>query len=196
MRIVRSVISSVIEGAIKLFSGSGLIGETFTKREFFQHFGFTSIPPAGSEGLVLVIGNRVFMFASDNRDLRPAIEDGEACLYIDKLNWIKIQADKTIQINSENNVEIIAAENTTVTAKNITGIASVQAQITAPVVNIIAATAVLVQSPMVSLGVSGFLALMTSAFVELFNNHTHSSGPPPDVPAVIGTHTTVNTLAS
>jgi len=108
MRIVRSVISSVIEGAIKLFSGSGLVGETFTEREFFQHFGFTSIPPAGSEGIVFVIGNRVFMLASDNRDLRPAIQDGEACFYIDKNNWIKIKADKTIQVKSENKVVVEA----------------------------------------------------------------------------------------
>ena len=204
MRIIRSVITSVIEGAIKLFSGTGLSGETFTEREFFQHFGLTSIPPAGSEGIVFVIGNRVFMLASDNRDLRPPIEDGEACLYIDKLNWIKIKADKTIHIKTENkvvveaaaDVEVTAAGNATVNANNISATAAVQADITAPVVNIIAATSVLVQSPVISLGVSGFLALVTSAFVALFNNHTHSGGPPPDVPAVIGIHTTVNTLAS
>jgi len=84
MNFIRSIISSVVEGVIKRISGAGRIGETFTNREYFQHYGFTSRPLSGAEGIFIVQGNNVIAIASDDRRYRFAIEDGELALYTDE----------------------------------------------------------------------------------------------------------------
>jgi len=84
MRFIRSIISSVVEGVIKRISGAGLIGETITNREYFQHYGFTSRPLDGAEGIFIVQGNNLIAIASDDRRYRIAIENGELALYTDE----------------------------------------------------------------------------------------------------------------
>jgi hypothetical protein len=44
-RLIRVIIQTVIEGAIKRFTASGHAGERIADRDYFQHYGLTSHPP-------------------------------------------------------------------------------------------------------------------------------------------------------
>lgn len=78
---VRGILTNCVEGVIKRFAALGLID--VDDREFFQHYGFTSRPQAGSEAVYLVEGNLVLAIGSDDRRYRIAVESGEVALYDD-----------------------------------------------------------------------------------------------------------------
>ena len=99
---IRSIISSVAEGVIKRFSGIGRPGETIASREYFQHYGFTSRPRAGAEGVCLKQGNNVIMIASDDRRYRIAVEDGEVALYTDEGHYLHFKRGGTLEISCPN----------------------------------------------------------------------------------------------
>ncbi|MCE5281763.1 MAG: phage baseplate assembly protein [Deltaproteobacteria bacterium] len=42
---IRGIVQTVIEGAIKRSTASGHAGERIADREYFLHYGFTSRPP-------------------------------------------------------------------------------------------------------------------------------------------------------
>lgn len=105
---IRVVIQQVEEGAIKRFSGAGRVGETFSKREYPQHYGFTSRPLPGAEGFAIADGNLVFLIASDDRRYRIALENGEVALYTD-------EGDK-VHLKRGREIEIVGGEKVTVTA--------------------------------------------------------------------------------
>ncbi len=50
---IRGIIESGVEGLIKRFSALGRQGESFTSREYFQHYGFTSRPLVGAEAIII-----------------------------------------------------------------------------------------------------------------------------------------------
>ncbi len=152
MKLIRTIISEVVEGVIKRFSGSGRPEETFEDREYLQHYGFTSRPLADAEGVVLMQGNQIFLIASDDRRYRIAIEDGEVALYTDEGDKIHLKRNKEILVSS---------------GKKIT--------INAPEVIVNADTSAKVISPVVELGqAAGHLKLMNENLEILFNTHTHS----------------------
>jgi phage baseplate assembly protein V len=136
MKIVRSVISSIIEGAIKIFSGSGRADESFVKREFFQHYGFTSRPISGSEGLVIRDGNLVFLIATDDRRYRLSIDDGEVAIYSNTGDFIHLKQGNTIHISTNGKLQAEAAQ---------------EADITSPVVKVNAATSCTITAPTIQL---------------------------------------------
>jgi len=108
LKMVRSIISSVTEGVIKRFSGSGRSDETFTNREYFQHYGFTSRPLKDAEGIVIKDGNNIILIASDDRRYRIQVEDGEVALYSDEGDKIHFMRGKVIEITSGAKVTIKA----------------------------------------------------------------------------------------
>jgi phage baseplate assembly protein V len=83
MTTIRGIISQVLEAGIKIFTAAGRSGETFTKREYMQHYGFTSRPLSGAEGIIINEGNHIVMIASDDRRYRIGLEEGEVALYDD-----------------------------------------------------------------------------------------------------------------
>ena len=107
--ILRTILSSVTEGVVKLFSGSNPAG-TVSAREFFQHYGFTSRPKSGAEAIVIKSGNMLFSVAEDDRNYRLAIEDGEVALYTDEGDYVKLGRNKHIQITSGAKVTVSAPE--------------------------------------------------------------------------------------
>ncbi len=117
--IVRSIISSVFEGAIKRFSGSGRKGEQFNSREYFQHYGFTSSPHAGAEGIVCVQGNIIHLLATDDRRYRIALEEGEVALYTDEGDKIHFKRGNIIHVSTSGTVQIDAAAALEITSKAI-----------------------------------------------------------------------------
>lgn len=125
---IRGILQSVIEGAIKRFTASGRSDETITDREAMEHYGFTSRPLAGAEAIIINEGNHFIMIASDDRRYRIAIDEGEVCLYTDEGDFIRLKRSKEIEITGQNKV--------TVNTKAATVNASVTADIKAPAVTI------------------------------------------------------------
>lgn len=157
---IRAIIISVLEGMIKRFSASGRAGETFTDREYFQHYGYTSRPLPGAEGIIFREGNHIIMIASDDRRYRVALAEGEVALYDDQGQVIKLKDGKEIHIYG---------------CDKLTADVGVEAKITAPVANVIASTSCQVTSPIINLGGDrgSLRALIDERLLALFNAHTH-----------------------
>lgn len=117
LKMVRSIISSVTEGTdrvIKRFSGTGRTDETFTNREYFQHYGFTSRPLNGAEGILIKEGNNIILIASDDRRYRLQIEDGEVALYSDEGDSIHLKRNKEIHITTGGKLIVDATNEVTI----------------------------------------------------------------------------------
>jgi len=98
---IRGIITAVLEGMIKRISASGRTGETFTNREYFQHYGFTSRPHPGAETIFIQEGNHIIAVASDDRRYRLAIEEGEAALYSDEGDHVLLKRGRVIEVETE-----------------------------------------------------------------------------------------------
>jgi phage gp45-like len=95
---VRGIITSVVEGAIKRFGATGRAGESFSNREIFQHYGFSSSPLSGAEAIILREGNHIIMIASDDRRYRIAMEAGEVSLYTHEGDHVHLKAGRVIEL--------------------------------------------------------------------------------------------------
>lgn len=110
MKIIRSIISSVTEGVIKRFSGSGRPYETFTDRECFQHYGFTSRPLSGAEGIIIIEDGIIYLVASDDRRYRIQLQAGEVALYSDEGDVVHLKRNREIYIKGGNKVTVDSPE--------------------------------------------------------------------------------------
>jgi len=133
---IRAIIQQVIEGAIKRFSGAGRANETITNRESFQHYGFSSRPLSGAEGIVIAQGNHVVMIAEDDRRYRIGIEAGEVCLYTDEGDHIRFKRGKEIYIKSGNKLTAEVTNDVNITAKRIKATATESARIESPAITL------------------------------------------------------------
>jgi len=116
MAIARGVIESINDsGGIQTAKASFLAGENRDNIERFQNFGFTGVPPDGSECVtVFPGGNREhgLMIAVDHRDSRlTGLEKGECAIYTD---------DGTkIHLKKGGLVDVIAATKVTITCPEV-----------------------------------------------------------------------------
>jgi len=99
--VIRVILQSVRESAIKLFAATGRIGERFTGREYFQHYGFTSSPLPGAEGILVKRGNHYIMVATDDRRHRIRIDSGEVAIYTDEGDHIHLKRGRIAEIVTE-----------------------------------------------------------------------------------------------
>lgn len=70
--------------AVQLVQADALAGETIQAAELFQHFGFTSGPPPGTQLIVLPLGGNTahsIIIATENGAYRVDVQSGEACIY-------------------------------------------------------------------------------------------------------------------
>ena len=157
---IRAIILSVAEGVIKRFSATGRAGETFTDREYFQHYGYSSRTLPGAEGIVLREGNHIIMIASDDRRYRVALEEGEVALYDDQGQVIHLKRGKETHVYG---------------CDKLTADVAVKTKLTCPVVEVVASTSCQVTSPVINLGGdrAGLRALIDERFLTLFNAHNH-----------------------
>lgn len=162
---IRVIITSVWEGVIKRFSATGRAGETFTDREVFQHYGYTSRPLSGAEGVIDKDGNHIVLVASDDRRYRISIEDGEVALYDDQGQVIKLKRGKEIHVYG---------------CDKLTADVGMETKITCPVVEVVASTSCQVTSPIINLGGDreGLRSLIDERFLALFNAHNHGGIQP------------------
>ncbi|MDR2551460.1 MAG: phage baseplate assembly protein [Desulfobulbus sp.] len=98
---IRIILGAIAEGAIKLFSGTGRPGESFTGREYFQHYGFTSSPLPGAEGILVNKGNHIVLIATDDRRYRIALEGGEVAIYTDEGDHVHLKRGRVAEIVTE-----------------------------------------------------------------------------------------------
>lgn len=197
MTLIRAIISAVREGINKIqrFDAAGRKNETFLNREYLQHYGFTSRPLSGAEGIVLLQKNAIYMIATDDRRYRISLQDGEVAIYTDEGDFVHFRRNMEIRVNTGNKLIIDAASKVDINAPDVTinctnatinstattintDTASVNAaasaDITSPDVSINSASSMKTISPVVQLGQSaGHKALMNEDLLTLYNSHTH-----------------------
>jgi len=139
---IRSIITSVSEGVIKRFTGAGRPKETFTNREYFQHYGYTSRPLPDAEGIVLKKGNNIIMVASDDRRYRIALVEGEVAIYTDEGDFIHLKRDKILHIKTGNKLLIDATNDVEVNTTRAKVNASESAELTSPVITLTGAVTI------------------------------------------------------
>ena len=163
---IRGIIQAVFEGVIKRFTASGRADETITNREYFQHYGFTSRPLAGAEGIIIKEGNHILMVASDDRRYRIALEDGEVALYTDEGDHLRFKRGKEIYIKSGNKLVAEIENEATITTKSAVVTASTSCQVNSPLINLGGDRADL-------------KFLVDERIIAWLTSHTHGSGPAP-----------------
>lgn len=104
----RVIISAIREGQIKRFDSTGVAGEQLNDREMFQHYGFTSSPQNGAEGVLLGAGNVLYLVAEDDRRYRVTLQQGEVAIYTDEGDKIHFKRGKSIEIISGAKVLVTA----------------------------------------------------------------------------------------
>lgn len=81
----RARLSTLGKGAgVQLVQADALAGERLQAAELFQHFGFTSGPPPGTQLIVLPLGGSTahsVIIATEHGAYRVDMESGEACIY-------------------------------------------------------------------------------------------------------------------
>jgi len=89
------------QSGVQMTQVSGLAGENNPEVEFFQHFGFTSVPPKGTMVVVLPMGGTTshgIVVATEHSGFRPVgLESGEVALYNDEGAMIVIRKGKIIE---------------------------------------------------------------------------------------------------
>jgi phage baseplate assembly protein V len=80
-------------------------GEVHDNAEVWQQFGFTSVPPSGSEGIALFIGGErqnPFIVATENKDTRVKnLKQGEACLYSSCGDTITLKENNSAELKTK-----------------------------------------------------------------------------------------------
>jgi len=110
MRVVKCRVTTVTDGDFqKIVNAIGRPNEEIVSRSYFQHVGFSSIPPAGTVGILITDGDNVTMIASaDHLTSRPKLSnERDVAIYADADNYVKIDGNTDdIKINSEGKIEI------------------------------------------------------------------------------------------
>lgn len=87
---------------IQRVNAEGLAGEQLQDMELFQHFGFTSAPPAGHQMIVIPLGGRTsasVVVATEHGTYRFQLgAEGEAALYNQWGDVVHMRQDRTIHM--------------------------------------------------------------------------------------------------
>lgn len=175
IRTVRTVISDVVEGAIKRFSGAGRKNEQFAGREYFQHYGFSSRPKPGAEGLAIVQGNTIHLIATEDRRYRISLQEGEVALYDDQGSAVHLKRGGVIRIAAPGTVEIEAAQQVTVEAAQQVTIEGAAVNITAQTAAITAPAATINGNLQVNgnINTTGSITLTTGTVINAAGDVLH-----------------------
>ncbi|OHY60161.1 phage baseplate protein [Pluralibacter gergoviae] len=83
---------------------NGLAGEKLQDAELFQHFGFTSCPPAGTQCIVLPIGGQTshsIIIATENGAYRLQVASGEVAIYSDEGAFVHIKKGRIVEVECD-----------------------------------------------------------------------------------------------
>ena len=161
LMIGRAILTAIDDGgAIQTAQAQLLADEVQDGAERIQQYGFSSVPLAGAEGvLVFVGGNRdhgLIIATDDRRHRKSGLQPGEVCLYTDEGDSIVLNRGRIVRIT-----------------------AGAQVEVTAPVVTIKAATKIRLETPLLEVtgdikdqcdsGGKTMAGMRTS-----YNTHTHN----------------------
>lgn len=101
----KAIIKAVNDGApIQELRISALAGEAMDRVARMQEFGFSSNPPAGSEGIILALGaNRenLVMIATENRNVRiKNLASGEMVIYTDDGTYLHLKKSGQVELKT------------------------------------------------------------------------------------------------
>jgi len=102
----RAVLSRVSTApAVALVQASGVAGETLQDAELFQHYGYTSAPPAGTMAVVLPIGGKTahgIVVATEHGSYRiRGLKSGEVAIYTDEGDSIVLKRGRMIEVTTD-----------------------------------------------------------------------------------------------
>ncbi|AWX14277.1 baseplate assembly protein [Mergibacter septicus] len=111
---VGETIRNVFRGKINLVKSTGniqtvqisaLADETLTDVEFMQQFGFTSVPPAGTEAVIVPVGGKTthsIVIATENGSFRvKALKNGEVAIYDKSGSTIILKEGRVIEVDCD-----------------------------------------------------------------------------------------------
>lgn len=109
-------------GKVRTLQIQGIADQVNSKVEHFEPFGFSGNPPAGAEGIKLEVGgdpaHPIVVVAFDRRYRIVNLQPGEAVVFDQWGDYIKLDKNRNITINAGANVNISAATKVTVIAPN------------------------------------------------------------------------------
>lgn len=92
-------------GPVQIVQGEGLAGENLPDIEYFQHYGYTSNPPADAMKIVVPVGGRTshcVVIATEHGTYRlKALKTGEVALYTDEGDSIVLSRGRVIDITTK-----------------------------------------------------------------------------------------------
>lgn len=135
----RGVIGQVNSGAdVQFVNGTGLNGETVEDAEYFQHYGFTSNPPAGAMKVIVPVGGRTahgIIIATEHSAYRmKALKTGELAIYTDEGDSMVFNRGRVINFTTQT-LNINAAQAVNINTAKYTVTASDSANFDTPQVN-------------------------------------------------------------
>ncbi|AOJ08649.1 phage baseplate assembly protein V [Burkholderia mayonis] len=115
--------------------GEGLAGENLVDLELFQHYGYTSSPPAGTMMVVVPVGGKTshgIVIATEHGQYRlKALKAGEVALYTDEGDSIVLARGRVIDIKTKTlNIEAEESVNFKTPTVNMDHALNVAEQIT------------------------------------------------------------------
>lgn len=97
-------------GQVQLVQAAATRGEKIQDAEYFQHYGFTSNPPAGTMAILLPIGGKTahsIVVATEHAAFRlKNLATGETAIYTQNGDKIIIHLDGTIEVDASTKVNI------------------------------------------------------------------------------------------
>lgn len=124
-------------GAVQLVQLDGLAGEQLQDAELFQHYGYTSNPPAGTMAIVLPIGGKTahgIVIATEHGSYRlKSLQSGEVAIYTDEGDSIVLKRGRLIEATTQT-FTLNAGVAINLNAPTITANASTEVALNTPVV--------------------------------------------------------------
>lgn len=120
-QLLRALLQEVDDsGAQQLVKVSGLAGQVIGEAVRSQHYGFSSNPPAGAEGLMTLIGggmDRAHALGLEHPKYRPTnLPSGGAILYDNAGNSVKIIGDEILVEHGKKIVLQVGGVSLTITS--------------------------------------------------------------------------------
>lgn len=186
---VRQAFRAVLAGLnlstrVQRVSGEGLADEELEDMELFQHFGFTSAPPPGTEYIALPLGGRTsasVVVATEHGAVRFVLDNqGESCVYNQWGDFAHFKKDRSIHVKAQEKVfvetkvfRVEASERIEFVSPVFLAQASTSARFETPVVQ----ATQLLQPQQLTIGLSGpGVATMTGGSINYSNVTTTYTG--------------------
>lgn len=100
LKSVTELTASIVSRFGKLFTAKSGLGSEYVNRQFFQHYGFTSIPPENAQGIAFKHGNNIICISSEAKDDdKPILLDPkDSAIYSGKTFFVKLLVNGEMEL--------------------------------------------------------------------------------------------------